>query len=261
MANKTGDFVWYELMTPDAAGAQAFYGAILGWNIANPEQDGFDYREIQAGDGSFIGGILALTPEMHGAHPGWVGYIAVGDVDASVASIEKAGGKLYLPARDLEGVGRFAMVADPQGAIFYIMTSATGETSHAYAEHEPMIGHCGWNELATTDQAGAMAFYSGQFGWTKDSEMDMGPMGKYALLRYGGDNRGMLGAMQTKAPHIPVSAWTFYFRVADIDAGIAKVNAAGGQILFGPQDTPGGDQIILGMDPQGAMFALVGQKS
>jgi uncharacterized protein len=261
MANKHGDFVWYELMTPDAAGAQDFYGKILGWKIANPANDGFDYREIQAPDDGYVGGIMQLTPEMAGAHPGWIGYIAVDDVDVSVKGIEAAGGKLVMPARDMEGVGRFAMVADPQGAVFYVMTSATSETSHAYAELAPNPGHCGWNELATSDQAGAMAFYTGQFGWIKDSEMDMGPMGKYELIRYGGEGRGMLGAMQTKAPHIPASAWTFYFRVPNIEDGIAKVKAGGGQIFFGPQDTPGGDQIIIGMDPQGAMFALVGQKS
>jgi uncharacterized protein len=257
MANVQGDWVWYELMTPDADGAQSFYSKVLDWKIANPAQDGFDYREIQAADDGYIGGILALTPEMQGVHPGWVGYIAVDNVDASVSAIIAAGGREYMPARDMEGVGRFAMVTDPQGAAFYVMTSATGETSHAFASDKPRPGHCAWNELATTDQAAALAFYSGQFGWSKDGEMDMGPMGKYEFLRHG----SVIGALMTKMPQQPVSAWTFYFRVPDIDAALEIVTANGGKILNGPHQVPGGDWTINGMDPQGAAFALVGQKA
>ena len=119
MANKHGDFIWYELMTTDADAATAFYSAVLGWTITNPANDGMDYREIQAVS-EYIGGMLALTPEMTsgGARPSWIGYIAVNDVDASVASITAAGGRLTMPARELEGVGRFALVADPQGVPF-----------------------------------------------------------------------------------------------------------------------------------------------
>ena len=261
MANKHGDFVWYELMTTDADGAQDFYRAILDWKIANPAQDGFDYREIQAADDGYIGGMLQITPEMHGAQPGWIGYINVDNVDTSIESIKAAGGTLFMPARDLEGVGRFAMMADPQGAAFYVMTSATGDTSNAFSEDKPRPGHCAWNELATSDQAEAMAFYTGQFGWAKDGEMDIGPMGSYDFLRYGKEDGVLLGAMMGKPPHVPVSAWSFYFRVADIDAAVARVSAAGGQVLHGPQEVPGGDFSVNAVDPQGAMFALVGQKA
>jgi uncharacterized protein len=258
MTNQHGDFIWYELMTPDAGASTAFYGAILDWTIVNSGQDGFDYREIQAGDGGYIGGIMQLTPEMADAHPGWVGYIAVADVDASVASIEKAGGKLCMPARDLEGVGRFAMVADPQGAMFYVMTSATGETSHAYAEHEPMIGHCGWNELATSDPQAAKAFYGQQFGWAAAGEMDMGEMGAYHFLQ-ASDQRFLIGAAYKKIEADPMSHWLFYFRVANLDAAMGAVKANGGQIYMEPVALPDGpDFSMIAYDPQGAAFGLVG---
>jgi uncharacterized protein len=256
MANNHGDFVWYELMTTDADAATTFYGAVLGWKIGKPASDGFDYREIQAEDDAYIGGILALTPEMQGCPPGWVGYIAVDNVDASVSSIEKAGGRLCMPARDLEGVGRFAMVADPQGVQFYVMTSVMAEPSEAFAGDRPRPGHCAWNELATTDQGAAMAFYTSQFGWAKEGEMDMGQMGIYEFLRHG----SIIGAMMTKPAELPVAAWTYYFRVADIDSAVGRVKSSGGQVMHGPQEVPGGDWIINAMDPQGAMFALVGRK-
>ena len=257
MANKHGDFIWYELMTTDADAATAFYSAVLGWTITNPANDGMDYREIQAVS-EYIGGMLALTPEMTsgGARPSWIGYIAVNDVDASVASITAAGGRLAMPARDLEGVGRFALVADPQGVPFYVMTSATGETSTAFAAEAPKVGHCAWNELATTDQAGALAFYTGQFGWVKDGDMDMGPMGKYEFLRH----TSVIGAVMTKPAEIPAPGWTYYFRVPDIDAAVAIVTGNGGRVVNGPREVPGGDHVVNGIDPQGAMFALVGEK-
>lgn len=257
MANKHGEFIWYELMTPDADGAGAFYGAVLGWTFAPSQQPDMDYRIFSAGDEQ-IGGILALTDEMRegGAQPCWLGYIAVDDIAAAMASITAAGGTVHVGPQEVPGAGHFALVSDPQGVMFYIMQDTSGETSNAFAGDAPRVGHAAWNELATTDQAGAMAFYSAQFGWVKDGEMDMGPMGSYEFLRHG----SVIGAMMTKPPEMPVACWSHYFRVADIDAAAAIVTAHGGQILFGPSEVPGGDYIITGLDPQGAAFSLVGQK-
>jgi len=119
MTNKHGDFIWYELMTTDADAATVFYEKLLPWKIANPGGDGFDYREIKTTEGG-VGGVMALTAEMTGggARPGWAGYVAVDDFDKAVTSVEHGGGKALMPAHDMAGVGRFAMVADPQGVPF-----------------------------------------------------------------------------------------------------------------------------------------------
>src|SRR4051812_1698324 len=121
--NPAGDFIWYELMTSDADGAKAFYDAVVGWNVDAQSHFPNGYRTIGRSDGKSAGGILPLTDEMrqHGASPTWLGYVNVDDVDASVARIEQAGGKTLMPAFDIPQVGRVAMVADPQGAPFYIM--------------------------------------------------------------------------------------------------------------------------------------------
>jgi predicted enzyme related to lactoylglutathione lyase len=258
MRNKHGDFIWYELMTGDAEAASAFYGAVLGWRMSKAP-GGMDYHQVMAEDGDFVGGMLPLNEDMRagGARACWVGYIGVDDVDASAAAITKAGGRVLMPARDIPGVGRIAMVSDPQGVPFYIMRGAVDGVSRAFASERPQPGHCAWNELFTTDQAAAVQFYGKQFGWTVDGEMDMGPLGKYQFLRHG----FMLGAVMTKPPHVPVPGWNFYFRVTDIDTATATVKARGGQVLHGPQEVPGGDFVINGIDPQGAGFALVGRKA
>jgi len=125
MANPAGSFIWYELMTPDPAGSKRFYDAVVaGWTIEAQPSGDMDYRMITRSDGGNSGGVLRLTEEMqgHGARPCWLGYLGVPDVDAAVARVEEDGGRTLMPGHDIRGVGRIAMVTDPDGAPFYLMT-------------------------------------------------------------------------------------------------------------------------------------------
>jgi len=256
MRNRHGDFIWYELMTSDVKGAQAFYKAILGWEIVDSEMPDMDYRLAFAGDFP-IGGIMELPAEAAeaGGKPIWVGYIAVDDVDASIERILSAGGTLLMPATEIPEVGRFAMLLDPDGTPFYVMRGATDDISEAYAANK--IGHCGWNELSAKNMDSAMEFYSAQFDWTMGLEMDMGPMGVYRFIER--DGQGFGGIMQSHEQSPPL--WSFYFRVADINSAVDKIEALGGKVVNGPSEVPGGDYIINGIDPQGVMFSLVGNRS
>jgi uncharacterized protein len=212
---------------------------------------------------------MAITPEMEagGARPAWVGYIGVDDVDASVDTIAAAGGSVLMPAMDLEGVGRMAMVADPQGAPFYIMRGTSDETSHSFAATEPKVGHCAWNELWSSDPDSAKHFYASQFGWSQDGHIDLPVMsedeasapGKYEMLWVSG-KRFMLGAVMPKMPDMPVSIWNFYFRVPDIDAAVVSIKANGGTVFHEPIEIPGGDFSVNATDPHGAAFGLVGPR-
>jgi predicted enzyme related to lactoylglutathione lyase len=253
-----GSFIWYELITPDPEGAKAFYDAVVGWNFGERLPGDQDYRMIGRSDGGFAGGVLGLTDEMreHGARPTWLGYIGVDDVDQMVAAIEKAGGKALMPAFDIPQ-GRIAMVADPQGVPFYVMKPTPPEgnedkVSDVFSPDQPQ--RISWNELATRDQRTALEFYTSRFGWTKGDTMPMGEMGDYQLITH---NNGPLGAIMTAAPENP-ARWRFYIRVPNTDAAAEKVRANGGTIVHGPAEVPGGDRILIGTDPQGAEFALVG---
>lgn len=256
-------FIWYELLTPDADASQRFYSDIVGWTIQAGTTPGMDYRHLMAPDGEGIGGMLQLTPQMQagGARPVWLGYLHVPDVDAAVKAIEAQGGKTQMPATTIDTVGRMAMVADPQGAPIYVMTPTPpperkDATSTAFSR--TAVGHCAWNELATSDPKKAFAFYTGQFGWTDGGSMPMGESGDYQFIN---DESGMIGAVMNSAAGNRPSMWTYYFRVPDIDAAKEKIETGGGTIMHGPQDVPGGDFILIAGDPQGAMFALIGKKS
>ena len=257
--NPQGDFIWYELMTPDPEGAKAFYDGVVGWNIGEGAAEYNGYRMIGSGDG-FAGGVLPLMAEMqqHGARPTWLGYINVNDVDRTVSSIEQAGGRALMPATDIANVGRIAMVADPQGAPFYVMKplppeGRENEPSDAFSPDKQ--GRCAWNELSTSDPVAARRFYGEQFGWTSDAFIDMGEHGEYRFFDHRGLRLGAVtGTMDGQPPH-----WRYYFRVPSVSKAREAAEAKGGKIAMGPMEVPGGDHIIIGFDPQGAEFALVGK--
>ncbi len=255
MANLHGEFIWYELITSDPDAAQAFYGPLLGWTFADSGQQDMDYGIISKGDNAVAG--IMKQPEGAPMPPCWMGYIRVDDVDAAAANIQQHGGAVHMAPHDIPDVGRIAMLADPQGVMFYVMKGVGDGTSTAFAADKPMPGHCAWNELVTTDQAAASTFYTKQFGWEQKDEMDMGPMGKYQFLWH---NSKMIGALMSKPHKMSVPSWMYYFRVPAIDAAIESLTANGGEVVNGPQEIPGGEFVINGADPQGAMFALVGAK-
>ncbi len=260
MSDNQGDFIWYELMTSDADAAQKFYGPLLGWDFADSGMEGMDYRMFSK-SGTNVGGLMPLSEEMAagGARPLWAGYLAVDDADAAAKDIANAGGAVMMEPADIPGVGRFAFVADPQGAPIYIMKPEPTEgSSESFAKYEPREGHCAWNELVTTDPDGAKSFYGKLFGWEKKDEMDMGEMGLYEML---GTDDYTLGAVMKKPAEMPVSIWVYYFRVPDIDRAAEYIAKNGGQVINGPMEVPGGEHIVQGMDPQGAMFALIGKRT
>lgn len=264
MPSPPGDFIWYELITPDADGAKAFYEAVLDWQVGSASAEYNGYREIRSGDGH-AGGMLPLTDDMasHGASPMWLGYIGVDDVDAAVAAVEKGGGKALMPAFDIPGIGRIAMVADPQGAAIYVMKPippAGQEDATSDVFSPDRLGRCSWNELSTSDPEAALEFYTTLFGWGKGDSMPMGEAGDYRFINHHGQMIGAVyasgaGAMPKEPPH-----WRYYFRVPSVSAAKQIAEDKGGTIAMGPHEVPGGDWIIVGTDPQGAEFALVGKK-
>lgn len=257
-----GSFIWYELVTPDPDGAKAFYDAVVGWTVAGEAQFPNGYRMIGRSDGKQAGGILPLTDEMraHGARPIWLGYIHADDVDKTAAAIRADGGQVHMEPFDIPDVGRVAMVTDLLGVPFYIMTPTPpaddpDATSDVFDPDKPQ--HVRWNELSTTDQEGAIAFFARHFGWVQEGGMPMGEMGDYKFVHANGV---AIGAIMPKPAQQPMSAWLFYIGVDDIDRATTAVTDGGGTLIHDPMEIPGGEFSLAAIDPQGAAFGLVGPR-
>jgi predicted enzyme related to lactoylglutathione lyase len=255
MAQGHNEFIWYELMTTDQPAAEAFYRAVVGWQMVDAGQPGMRYTILSAGERG-VGGLMALPAEAcnAGARPGWTGYIGVADTDAAAKRIARSGGSIHRGPDDIPDVGRFAIVADPGGAVFNLLTPLSRE--QAPPPLAPMTpGDIGWHELyAGNGQEAAFAFYSAHFGWTTIEMLDMGAMGKYRIF---GANGVPFGGMMDKPADAPASAWAFYVNVDAADAAVERIKGNGGQVLLGPSEVPGGSWIVQALDPQGASFALV----
>jgi predicted enzyme related to lactoylglutathione lyase len=253
-----GRFLWYELMTTDSKAAQTFYTKAVGWGLMEWKGTDTSPYVMWCRGETPIGGVMTLPDEARkmGAPPHWMPYIGTLDVDGTCQQATTLGAAIYVPPTDIPMVGRFAVLADPQGATFAVFTPSSAP---ATASGAPQIGDFSWHELVTTDHVAAYGFYHALVGWEKSGEHDMGQMGLYQMYgRHGHTLGGMFNKPKEMAapPH-----WLLYVRVGDVRAAAAAVTAHGGKILHGPVEVPGGDWIVQCQDPQGGVFALHQRKA
>jgi predicted enzyme related to lactoylglutathione lyase len=239
-------------LTPDRKAAEAFYHRVIGWRLKDAGLSD-PYTLFCVGE-TPIGGVMELSGQA-GVRAGWRGHIAVDDVDALAARVVQAGGALHHPPEEIPGIGRFATVSDPHGAVFVIFKGSSEADTREIAPGTP--GQVGWHELHAGDGAKAFAFYSALFGWTKGESMDMGPMGVYQLFATG---KEPVGGIMTKSEAMPFPCWLYYFDVDDIEKGAERVKDQGGQVVNGPNQVPGGSWVARCIDPQDLMFAIHGAK-
>ena len=256
MSKHHGKFIWYDVMTTDCKAAESFYKGALGWSAQDSGMGDRSYTLFSAGP-AMVGGLMPITDEARrqGVPPCWTGYVAVDDVDDYVSRVWSAGGKVHRGPEDIPGVGRFAVVADPHGAVFIIMKGNSAEGPPSPAPGAP--GHVGWRELQAGDGKTAFAFYSRLFGWTKADAIDMGAMGVYQTFSTG---NGAVGGIMTKMPEAPAPFWLYYFNVDALDPAVVRVKRGGGSIALEPVQVPTGQWIAQCTDPQGAMFGLLAPK-
>jgi predicted enzyme related to lactoylglutathione lyase len=244
-----GDFVWYDLQTSETAGSKRFYTGLLGWTTeTDPMAAGMDYAMWKS-NGQGIGGVMPLEEEAKrmGAQPAWIVYISVPNADAAVQKCQSLGGRVHVPATDIPNTGRFAIVADPQGAAFAV-----------FEPHGTQPGDwkdpCGWHEIATSDVDAGWRFYEQMFGWRKTSAMEMPSGGVYQMFA---GSKGDIGGMMKKSDQSPSSAWVSYFSCRDARAVYAEAMKQGVTSIYAPMQVPGGGWAALIVDPQGAVVGLV----
>jgi predicted enzyme related to lactoylglutathione lyase len=252
-----GKFVWYDLMTTDMPAAESFYKSVIGWDAKDSGMSDRRYTILSVG-ADMVGGMMPLPDGARdsGTPSCWSGYIGVDDVDVYAERVKAAGGTVHRKPEDIPGIGRFAVVADPHGAVFLLFTGKGDQPTKEPGLGKP--GQIGWHELHAGDLKGDFDFYSSLFGWARDQALDMGDMGTYQLFKTGGGTA--VGGMMTRMSDAPGPFWLYYVTVKGIEAAGERVSKAGGKILHGPHQVPGDAWILKCVDPQGAMFAMVGSR-
>ncbi len=255
-ADILGRFVWHELMTTDADAAGEFYPQVTGWEAQSWEND--PSYTLWMSPGGPMGGVMSLPADEGESEtpPHWLPYIGTSDIDATVEAAQRLGGRVEKDITDVASIGRFAVLSDPQGAMFAVLEPAEDSSGGAGANGgTPPVGGFSWHELATSDYEAAFQFYQELFGWEKDAAHDMGgDLGTYLLFSHGG---GQVGGMYNKASDASGPAsWLCYVRVKAAADAAEAAKAAGGQVAHGPMEVPGGDVVAQIIDPQGAAFAV-----
>src|SRR5262245_32603061 len=249
--NIRGRFLWHELMTTNPKAASAFYRKVVGWKTEGGSADP-TYNTFVAPSG-VVAGLMPLPREASamGAPPNWLTYIGTPDVDGTAMRAEELGGEILKQPEDIPSVGRFAVLRDPQEAVFAIFTPAM----EGQPRDTPEMGEFSWHELATSDPAGAIEFYRTLFAWEKTKAMEMGPeLGTYQEFGIGGIT---MGGIYRKMPGTEAPPnWLPYAMVIDSKKAAGTVRNLGGQVLNGPMEVPGGDWIVVCTDPQGGAFAV-----
>lgn len=243
-----GIFVWHDLMTTEPARARDFYTRLLGWTAEEVPAPMGSYVLFKAG-GKAVGGLVPMDAKA-GVPPHWMPYVSVADLDLAVARAGELGARVLVPHLSMERVGRWAVLADPQGGVFAPFQPAPGAPDDC-ADAMPPVGAFCWDELSSVDPGASERFYTGLFGW-KTRHEDMGSAGAYTLLHAGPVQVG--GVMKVQGP--PMTCWLSYVHVADVDASAHRAAELGATVVAGPFDIPGVGRSAVVLDPTGAAVAL-----
>jgi predicted enzyme related to lactoylglutathione lyase len=152
---------------------------------------------------------------------------------------------------DVLDYGRMAFVVDPTGAAIGLWQSGANVGAGIVNEH----GALSWNELETRDPEAAKAFYAAVFGWSFEDH-EMPGMGTYTEWKLGDAAIGGMADISRRVPDEVPAHWMVYFAVDDTDAAVEQIGAGGGEVRFGPVDSPAG-RFAMAADPWGAVFAVI----
>jgi predicted enzyme related to lactoylglutathione lyase len=249
---KPGTFCWVELATTDGEAAKKFYTELFGWSFTDrPIGPGMVYTMLKL-DGKDTGALYQLDGEKlkQGIPPHWLSYAAVNSADETAAKAKELGATVLAEPFDVMTVGRMAVIQDPTGAVFALWQAK----DHKGAGVVNVPNSFCWNELMTTDTAKDADFYTGIFGWGKDTQ-NFGPL-EYTMFSNDDRPAGGMLKITPEMGNIPPN-WLVYFAVDDCDAKTRKATELGASVMKPPDHIPSIGRFSILTDPQGAAFALI----
>ena len=235
-----GTFSWIELSSSDRIAAVDFYTKLFGWTPVDNDMgpDGI-YTIVQL-KGKDVGGIAQRRDDNIPSN--WASYIAVANADETTKKAESLGATIITPPFDVMDLGRMAVLADTQGAVFCLWQPK----KHTGIGIDGEAGTLCWDELTVPDNKPALKFYPQLFGWTPKETPE------YVQWNLGDQGVGGMFVMEGVPPF-----WMPYFAVDDADASAAQVTSLGGRLFKDPTDIPNVGRFAIGSDPTGAVFAII----
>ena len=246
-----GKVIWADLVTPDIAGAKHFYGELFGWTFNDVHTGVSDYS-VALLNGNPVGGLYqrAVRPGEQ-RQPAWLTFIAVRDVAAVGRNILAHGGKMLTPTHSYPDRGQQAVFADPQGAVFAVLQSSSGDPQDVLAAPGEWI----WSSVLARDPDTDAAFYQDVFGY-EVFEVPSDDGSTHILLSTDDYARASLNALPADAakrhPH-----WLNFVRVTSATDTAARAEALGGRVLVKPFTDRHGGLVAVVADPAGAPFGLL----
>ena len=246
-----GKVIFVELVTPDLAVAKKFYAGLFGWTFRDIQAGEIAYAEAFL-DGRPVAGVIQKTvPAGEQRQPAWLSFFAVGDVDAARKVALQNGAKVLFEPHDIPDRGREAVFADPQGAVFAVLASSSGDPPDVLAAPGEWI----WSSLITGDPDANAAFYQKIFDY-EVFELPAKEGHQHLLLASDNHARASVNTLPVKRPNVH-PRWLNYVRVEDAVKMTAKVVALGGRVLVEPRIDRHGGKIAVVADPSGAPFGLL----
>jgi predicted enzyme related to lactoylglutathione lyase len=244
MAVPQGRFSWFELATTDVDDARAFWSEVSGLGQSTMEMGDRKYHMLVQGDRPVAG---VVEPQMPNVPPSWLSYWEFHEIDERVQAVQKHGGTVHVPPTDIPTVGRFAVVADPQGATFALFKSAPEGADPGDAFH--------WNELWAKDATAVVPFYTKALGLEQQQMPNANGPGPYYIFKFDGTQVG--GALTSPPKDKVPPMWLPYLRVDDADAAVARAKAMGGRVIADVMNVEGIGRFGIVADRQGAVLGLI----
>jgi len=236
----SGHVVWHDLITPNLAQSQAFYSSVFGWQF----QVVNDSYTLASLDGKLIAGMAELDNKQNASH--WLSLISSKDIAAVSEKTIKAGGKVLVSSTEIKGRGTIAVLEDPQGAVFSLINTVNGDPEAQQTDNGWI-----WQEVWSDNPEQSKAFYQSLGNYSAQSK----PLnnGNYSYLALNGTPA--IGFVKKPDAEIG-NTWVNYIKVADVDATLLKVTAAGGIVLMAPNDKVRNGSVAIIRDPAGAGIVI-----
>jgi uncharacterized protein len=244
-----GKIIWLDLITPNLAAAEEFYGGAFGWTFQNVATG---YALAMLGGRPVCGIYQHAIPAGEHRQPAWLTFIAARNLDATQRLILQQGGKMLTPPHSYPQRGRQAVFADPQGAVFAVLASSSGDPPDYLAAPGEWI----WSSVVTRESDTDAAFYQNVFGYqvfdaTRDSDSS-----EHLILSTDDFARASVNQLPDDSarrhPH-----WLNFLRVTDTVQTVAKVTELGGRVLVEPHVGRHGGKVAVVADFAGAPFGVL----